>query len=518
MSDSVHCNLPGAPHRVFVFLFAKDPVKTLKEQTLFIQNVLLVVGVPEGRLGLYERNWNLESLVQVGEFDGVTSELTLFVNVFSALRDYEGNDINGMVCAHCSSKLAKFKATGIWDDFIIAAMYDLALKLNASLELESVFQLPSDGIDEEGNFDDFTQPLIDGIAAFSAILKPSTLNRKYIFTSKVVLYDGVGFIHTWPRKYKMNSVIVLKYPFSDSVWLATLITIGVTFVLIEGFIFWRNNCDLEGLIRGYKFGSKSDGDFSQTIYTLLSPMLDQNGLANGATRRRISDSLSRILVGVWFLILIVLSCAYKSRFISFIVLPQYISPPTTFQELVDSDYKIGATFFTNYIDKKFAALKNRIGEEILRRAHDEPYFSNQCYHSIILEKRKVCIGFTIIFETLANEFLTSVNNKPMFIISKETLFPGISTVAIAKNTPYLVEPYDHILGWMECTGLWKLMFENNVIAAKALGRATARSMQNSEKVYRTNIEEDEDSEGTLFALFTLKILYTGFYGASALFI
>ncbi|CAG7832752.1 unnamed protein product, partial [Allacma fusca] len=52
-------------------------------------------------------------------------------------------------------------------------------------------------------------------------------------------------------------------------------------------------------------------------------------------------------------------------------------------------------------------------------------------------------------------------------------------------------PHDHVLEWMECTGLWKLMVENNVVAAKAQGWATARSMQLSEKICCTNIGEDE---------------------------
>ena len=84
--------------------------------------------------------------------------------------------------------------------------------------------------------------------------------------------------------------------------------------------------------------------------------------------------LSRFLLAIWFLMIIVLGCGYKSKMTSLVVSPIYTTPPTTFKELADTPFKLNAVFWDGLIKKDFVTMDNDYSRKILDRVTDYNYF------------------------------------------------------------------------------------------------------------------------------------------------
>ena len=388
VSEFIQRSLPGAPCRSF-FVYLRnhgtsdgsmDELAALRQSSLYIQNLVVSdVSPSDNRIVLQTRNWNLESLLTVGEF--VLNDETLLTDgpLFPKLLDFEGATVVGMVCPVCEPAYPFFKETGIWKDYMIASMHETALKTNASLELDTVFDMPGYGIKEDGSWDDFVLPLVEGDAVFTAVIRPSSFVNKVIFLAHVLFFDDITFIHALPTLQEFSSLKVLIQPFQLLVWIGFFSSVLLCFVAL--LIFgWHQRQKIQGLsfsARHKEISRISQVAAYQALFALLLPCVDQNGLANTDVKTSLKDTYSRCAVGIWFLSLIVIGCGYKSKIISAIVLPRYEYPPRTFQQLVGSDYELDAMFYTNSIEAFFLGRKDRIAEEILRRARERPYFSEE---------------------------------------------------------------------------------------------------------------------------------------------
>ena len=65
-----------------------------------------------------------------------------------------------------------------------------------------------------------------------------------------------------------------------------------------------------------------------------------------------------------------MGCVFKSDLTSMIVKPVYVQPPRTFTELVESDYKIGALFYTGTLEPNFLALNNSMSRALTARVYE----------------------------------------------------------------------------------------------------------------------------------------------------
>ena len=110
----------------------------------------------------------------------------------------------------------------------------------------------------------------------------------------------------------------------------------------------------------------------------MSTLIDQSVLGIPRIAKAVQSSLSRVTIGFWFLLLIIVSCAYKSKLMSSIVVPKFHYPPRTFLELENSDYKIGALFWVRAVEDQFIALDNHVGRSITSRSRSKeyPYIDN----------------------------------------------------------------------------------------------------------------------------------------------
>jgi hypothetical protein len=120
-------------------------------------------------------------------------------------------------------------------------------------------------------------------------------------------------------------------------------------------------------------GERPETPWYLTFWALIDPMIDQDE----NLMRHEEGHRARFILGIWYLALIVLGCAYKSALINFLVLPAFDEGPRTFEELAQSDYKIGTLFWTDVIREHFVDRGDSNSLKILERAKEYPYFNNE---------------------------------------------------------------------------------------------------------------------------------------------
>ena len=81
---------------------------------------------------------------------------------------------------------------------------------------------------------------------------------------------------------------------------------------------------------------------------------------------------------------IVIGCAYKSDLTAFIVKPAFVHPPTTFEELVRSEYKIGALFYSGNLEEHFLGLNNSMSRAIQKRVYEYDFLEPDVSCSSVL--------------------------------------------------------------------------------------------------------------------------------------
>ena len=113
----------------------------------------------------------------------------------------------------------------------------LFVNATPEFELEPVFSLPSDGLNEEGDWDYWAQPLLDGSAAISTLMRHSILVSKVVHFSRPVAHDSCCFITGKPRKVENPELFSkLIAPLGFEVWILGLISlIGFLLVFLATF-------------------------------------------------------------------------------------------------------------------------------------------------------------------------------------------------------------------------------------------------------------------------------------------
>ena len=112
-----------------------------------------------------------------------------------------------------------------------------------------------------------------------------------------------------------------------------------------------------------------------TLGALLKPSLHQSGLSSSMFQSDIQKRwLGRVIVGLWFLLLIVICNEYKSEVTSAVVVPTFTKPPETFKELSDSDYSLYAVFWSGNLEEAFKSSKSSYSDSIVGRVKERNYF------------------------------------------------------------------------------------------------------------------------------------------------
>ena len=389
---------PGHPHQIYHLFFLRlendsveDFLLDFASTAVKLQHAFFALSYSNGEIVLYTRNlgfssWYVSSTYKPGAEGPFLHE---------EKSNFGGATALAMVCAVCQRALEDFKSTGTWRDFLAATKYELVTSLNGSLEMQPVFTLPNTGLNEDGEWDEFVKPTLNGEAVFAALLKPSAYNRHAVYLSEPMFFDSTAFITARPKRIYYSSLGKLYEPLTTAVWIGTCVSVIVMVIAVETIIHAKRGLTevpifpkkwtralasvvIRRLGHPYLCPKKSllesQHEHSHTIHAVVDPLLDQSGLRSRVFQENINHGTTRLLVGMWFLLVIVLSQAYKSMMTSLIVRPRYKSPPTTFAELIKSDYDIGCVFFEDNIELDFLALNNSLSREILRRVLPYDYF------------------------------------------------------------------------------------------------------------------------------------------------
>ncbi|CAG7719327.1 unnamed protein product [Allacma fusca] len=307
--------------------------------------------------------------------------------------NFEGETMSGAVCPVCGEDLEYFRETGIWKGPQIAAWHELSLRLNITMDFQPYFGDIRRGANEDGEWDAGIQMILDETAAFDSFVQPVPELYSVIYVLKPIVFGSVGFVTAFPQPIKYNTLTRLLGPFNSDTWAATFLSVFATFILLHWTVTSREYTTIKSkLSKSQKTTSGSTKKLKSNCFffnklknffsndpvlafgALTKPILDQSG-TELKFQEEFSKNLSRLVLGVWLLMLISLGCAYKSKMVEMISLPNYHIPPTTFEDLARSDYSIGVIGYTNQIENDLMIKHTSASQAILARAAEYDYVS-----------------------------------------------------------------------------------------------------------------------------------------------
>ena len=277
----------------------------------------------------------------------------------------------------CEERVDGFQNTGRWHSLPFASIHELTQLVNGTMSVVNVFTPQIDGQDEEtGKWDEWTQPLVDGTATLSFIIRASVEKSKVVFTTVPISFDNVVFITRKARKGgNARSWAKLLAPLTPQVWLCCLTSVLALLVAMKCAL------SLSCIIRGDGEG----GNTAELLGVLLKPIFGQPPIVC----EKISvgrDSVFRVLLVTWLLSLVILVFGYTSTMISHIMLPSFENLPTTFDELANSDFKLFGMYWHGNVEKYFKSLHSRMGKRIISRVvdTDTSIFSTKVFVNIFM--------------------------------------------------------------------------------------------------------------------------------------
>ena len=365
------------PHQEDLLLEFSKTTKTL-------QNGFFGLSQSNGALDIYGRTAYADRLKFIFSCRGPDSWVHLPLPLLVTKMDFQGGPMLSTVCPICDKPFERFKESGKWDDHLAAMMHTLAMSVNATLEIATVFGVPKTGVTLEGDWDDFVLPLIEGTAVLTQLMEQTVENRKVVFSSSITFFDNVAFITDRPKRLRFTALSSLAKPLRLNVWIGIAISFSCMLVALEVIIKLRNSlkCRREArrsFRKATPFLTPSEkSEVSAripshhchwTAFALVTSALDQCAVG-GQFAHNVQGSSSRLLIALWYIMWIVVGCAFKSDLTSMIVKPAYIQPPKTFTELVEGDYKIGALFYSGSLEENFLALNNSMSRAITARVYE----------------------------------------------------------------------------------------------------------------------------------------------------
>ncbi|CAG7817602.1 unnamed protein product, partial [Allacma fusca] len=305
-------------------------------------------------------------------------------NDLASLKDtkvnFQEDPIVALVCPVCIPKEGpdgKMEAA----DPVVRSLQHFVLVINATLVLEAVFAGIKASNFEDGEWDDWVKPLLKDTAVFSSLLNYKGGQNNIVYITTANYFAKIGFVTALPKKIMINSLGSLTGPFNTTIWFFILLSCVGLMLTLQVISHWKNKLSAIRVRRwAWDVVVKRDciknvrSSFMRllTFVSILQPLIDQaaSGRIIETTTR---FDMNRCLVGMWLLLLIALGGAYKSKMIEMVVLPRYTRPPNTFEELADSEYKIGALVY-GIVQPELQTLNNTMSSRIQHRAIEDDYF------------------------------------------------------------------------------------------------------------------------------------------------
>ncbi|CAG7725129.1 unnamed protein product [Allacma fusca] len=195
--------------------------------------------------------------------------------------NYGKEPILGLVCVICIPEEDSMKKYEV-EDFLITALSGLATYVNATLELESVMQALQSSHFQDGEWDGWVQPILDGTAAISTLLRPTAGFFPIAYLSRFGVFFTTGFLTGLPKRATFDGIFRLAHPFDTSIWIVMLTSILAVFITVAIMLFYESQALFHEKRRWawesseFKSTTNSINSYLSTVLAILQPILEQS--------------------------------------------------------------------------------------------------------------------------------------------------------------------------------------------------------------------------------------------------
>ncbi|XP_067131591.1 glutamate receptor ionotropic, delta-1-like [Centruroides vittatus] len=253
--------------------------------------------------------------------------------------------------------------------------------------------------------------------------------------------DETIFIVSSPKE--VSKLRTIFRPFSITVWISLFATIIITGIAL--YFIHSKRC-----IQNHK--DKQSWCINKILWFLFANLISQGGEMS-----HVRNSTTRITIGAWLLITVVLISGYCGVLFSHMTYPLYESIPTTIEELADSvmkgEYSCGApgdSSLETYILETNERSVKIFGDHL--RKHPENLFTDLdagIQHVLDTKYAFFCSKSVV-------ESMVRIRGEEQFAYSKDFLFNYMVSYPRKKTFEFKYE-VDEIIGWIRDTGIYKKM-------------------------------------------------------------
>ncbi|XP_021959708.1 glutamate receptor ionotropic, delta-1 [Folsomia candida] len=244
--------------------------------------------------------------------------------------------------------------------------------------------------------------------------------------------------------------------------------------------------------------SKESWRIEHQIFFVINSYLDQDCVLPTYTPLR-------CFVAMWLFFVLIVTTVYRSKMVSLLAFPVLEKIPTTFEELVESDYTVG---FIKHGDGAYNTMKASTDPVYVKLVKDMEIITGvglECLENVV-EKKYACLAFTISTLYLLYGNLSDSDTRKL-MYSPEKTYVVFLGAALEPGSIYK-ESFDFWLSWVRpfhLADFWEAYdMHYNVRLPK---RAWWLSTNQTDKLERSDPGESDD--------LTLKHISGAFYALGA---
>ena len=331
--------LPNDVHRSFFVFFAPEidfdssinsVVNDFMQQTGMIHHSVFIIPRSTNELDIFvgvpkvPQEMRVVATVWKEQFKKLESP-----NVYPKDFDFHGEPLLTLFCIVCGPPDEDPGPRYIPDAY--TTIWWLTLQdFNATPASEKLFITPTNGLTDEGEFDDYLLPVVEGNAVMIGMITPSFLTFHLLENTRPFWFDSIFFVTGQGKAVNKGGISMIRQPFGLFVWMAVIISSLSIIACVEALLCVAGN-------------QKPDVSLWFWLMEIIyKPVCLQAGYETKTFRKRVGKLYRvHIIISIWLLSLIVLGCAYSSSLLGVVAFPRIIQPPQTFQELAeDPTYEI----------------------------------------------------------------------------------------------------------------------------------------------------------------------------------
>ncbi|CAG7815879.1 unnamed protein product, partial [Allacma fusca] len=153
--------------------------------------------------------------------------------------NFEATVLKAIICTVCVYLVEFLKKNSEMSSMDTVSLYELGLRLNATIEFEPVFGQPYKGMDENGDWDGYAQPVIDGETVFTTVVMPAVETFPLIQVTRPIYSDSIIFVYGLPKPIPFSAFLRLHRPFTIMVWIMSAVSAFAMFLVLQGILYFQ---------------------------------------------------------------------------------------------------------------------------------------------------------------------------------------------------------------------------------------------------------------------------------------